>query len=308
MGLPAFSGYAEQYCADEWFAARERMLTPKELTWACSTIWDEIMRAKGPRQQNKPENVSSLIPQEDAGGLLGRAATMSAPVPVLGDVMGLLNDAQMYRTKPEERTPGNFALTALGALPFVPAMAGTFAGVGAKTADVAALGKAQAMAKANADPVEVWKATGWTDQFPDKKWRFEIPDNKAKRSEQLMHSQIDTMRPDDGIRPMGKRPIPCCHDDLRNAYPSLDNIRVAANVHPFVAIQRGHTAVPMSSAGSKLAFSTGLGRQHKIYHSARNTARYTAARRIGWRQFARRIATSSTKRCRQITQSGAKGV
>ena len=138
------------------------------------------MRAKGPRQQNKPENVSSLIPQEDAGGLLGRAATMSAPVPVLGDVMGLLNDAQMYRTKPEERTPGNFALTALGALPFVPAMAGTFAGVGAKTADVAALGKAQAMVKAGADPVEVWKATGWTDQFPDKKWRFEIPDNAAK--------------------------------------------------------------------------------------------------------------------------------
>ena len=29
VGLPAFSGYAEQYCADEWFAARERMLTPK---------------------------------------------------------------------------------------------------------------------------------------------------------------------------------------------------------------------------------------------------------------------------------------
>lgn len=25
-----FSGYAEQYCADAWFAARERMLTPKE--------------------------------------------------------------------------------------------------------------------------------------------------------------------------------------------------------------------------------------------------------------------------------------
>jgi len=28
IGLPAFSGYAEQYCADEWFATRERMLAP----------------------------------------------------------------------------------------------------------------------------------------------------------------------------------------------------------------------------------------------------------------------------------------
>jgi hypothetical protein len=143
-------------------------------------ILDAAMKAKGPAQRRRPENYSSLIPQEDAGGLLSRAATMTAPVPVLGDVMGLLNDAQMYRTKPEERTPGNFALTALGALPFVPAMAGTFAGVGAKTADVAALGKAQEMTKAGVDPVEVWKATGWTDQFPDKKWRFEISDDAAK--------------------------------------------------------------------------------------------------------------------------------
>jgi len=30
VGLPAFSGYDEQYCADAWFAARDRMLTPKE--------------------------------------------------------------------------------------------------------------------------------------------------------------------------------------------------------------------------------------------------------------------------------------
>jgi len=30
IGLPAFSGYAEQYCANEWFAARERLLTPRE--------------------------------------------------------------------------------------------------------------------------------------------------------------------------------------------------------------------------------------------------------------------------------------
>ena len=59
-------------------------------------------------------------------------------------------------------------------------MAGTFAGVGAKTANMGLLTKAQELAKKGADPAEVWKTTGWTDQFPDKKWRFEIPDNAAK--------------------------------------------------------------------------------------------------------------------------------
>ncbi|MCU0501533.1 MAG: hypothetical protein MUC51_07160 [Anaerolineae bacterium] len=57
---------------------------------------------------------------------------------------------------------------------------GTFAGVGAKTADVVKLGKAKAMVKAGEDPVKVWQETGWTDQFPDGKWRFEISDKKAK--------------------------------------------------------------------------------------------------------------------------------
>lgn len=60
---------------------------------------------------------------------------------------------------------------------------GTFAGVGAKTADVAKLGKAKEMVKAGADPVEVWKQTGWTDQFPDGKWRFEISDDKATKKQ-----------------------------------------------------------------------------------------------------------------------------
>lgn len=49
---------------------------------------------------------------------------LTAPIPVVGDVMGLLGDAAMYATKPEERTAGNMALTALGVLPFFPALAG----------------------------------------------------------------------------------------------------------------------------------------------------------------------------------------
>lgn len=51
------------------------------------------------------------------------AGLLASPVPVVGDVAGLLGDAAMYATKPEERTWGNAAMTALGALPFVPSVA-----------------------------------------------------------------------------------------------------------------------------------------------------------------------------------------
>ncbi len=50
------------------------------------------------------------------------AALASSPIPGLGDVMGLAADAQMYATEPESRTLGNYGLSALGLLPFVPAM------------------------------------------------------------------------------------------------------------------------------------------------------------------------------------------
>jgi hypothetical protein len=52
------------------------------------------------------------------------AGLLAAPVPVVGDVAGLLGDAAMYAAKPEERTAGNALLTLLGALPFVPSVAG----------------------------------------------------------------------------------------------------------------------------------------------------------------------------------------
>lgn len=59
------------------------------------------------------------------------AGLFAAPVPVLGDVAGLFGDAAMYAAKPEERTLGNLGLTALGALPFLPSIAGKAKKVGA---------------------------------------------------------------------------------------------------------------------------------------------------------------------------------
>lgn len=52
------------------------------------------------------------------------AAMATAPVPVLGDVMGAVADAKMYASEPESRTLGNAAMTALGFAPFIPSVAG----------------------------------------------------------------------------------------------------------------------------------------------------------------------------------------
>jgi hypothetical protein len=71
--------------------------------------------------QRKPEG------QQIADVLGGVALPMSA-VPFVGDVAGLAADAAMYANYPEERTPLNYALSALGVLPFVPSAAGIRAG------------------------------------------------------------------------------------------------------------------------------------------------------------------------------------
>ena len=61
--------------------------------------------------------------QEVTGqSVLDGVATALTPVPLVGDVAGLAADAYRYKTDPESRTPLNFGLSALGALPFIPSM------------------------------------------------------------------------------------------------------------------------------------------------------------------------------------------
>ena len=56
--------------------------------------------------------------------LLEKAALVTSPIPVVGDVTGLASDAYMYATKPEERNLLNYGLSLAGILPFVPAPSG----------------------------------------------------------------------------------------------------------------------------------------------------------------------------------------
>jgi len=69
-----------------------------------------------------PERVPKTRGQTTAD-ILGAASLPMSAVPIAGDITGLAADAAMYAAYPEERTMGNYAMSALGALPLVPGVA-----------------------------------------------------------------------------------------------------------------------------------------------------------------------------------------
>jgi len=95
--------------------------------------------------------------------------------------------------------------------PMSGALAGMFAGVGAKTADVVKLGLAKQMkASGIADDV-IHAKTGWFSGMPDGKWRFEIPDNASMyRGTQAGNRAGDAVH----------------HPELFSAHPPLKDIQV----------------------------------------------------------------------------------
>lgn len=79
--------------------------------------------------QQAVQNVPQRKPEgQQLADMLGGVSLPMSAFPVAGDVTGLAADAAMYANYPEERTLGNYALTALGVLPFVPAASAARAG------------------------------------------------------------------------------------------------------------------------------------------------------------------------------------
>lgn len=101
-----------------------------------------------------------------------------------------------------------------------PGAVGIFGGRLAKTADQAALSRAEDMAAKGASREQIWNDTGWF-QGADKKWRFEIDDSGGKIGANAM-SEL-TAGGDHGAV---QRTIAGTlhHKDLYNAYPDLRQI------------------------------------------------------------------------------------
>jgi len=84
---------------------------------------DAVNWMRSPLRTQQMQGVGNYLGAEGTGtqGMLNAAALATAPVPVVGDVMGLSADAYRLYQNPEQRTPMNYAMAAAGALPFVPA-------------------------------------------------------------------------------------------------------------------------------------------------------------------------------------------
>ena len=72
---------------------------------------------------------------------LDAASLATVAWPIVGDAIGLGADAYRYITQPEERTGANYAMSALGALPFVPSVGAAHAAGAAVPAAIGMLRK-----------------------------------------------------------------------------------------------------------------------------------------------------------------------
>tara|TARA_B100001063_G_scaffold242391_1_gene270951 strand:+ start:481 stop:1305 length:825 start_codon:yes stop_codon:yes gene_type:complete len=78
----------------------------------------DIYADMGRQRANYAAGVGGLLMEKP----LENAALATMFTPVVGDITGLLADAKMYATEPEQRNLLNYGLTAAGVLPFVPAV------------------------------------------------------------------------------------------------------------------------------------------------------------------------------------------
>lgn len=100
--------------------------------------------------------------------ILGAASIPMSPIPIAGDITGLAADAAMYAAYPEERTFGNYAMSALGVLPLVLGAAAVRAARGASplegTLDMSQAARMQRAAEQGFD-VDMPMYHGTTDNF-----------------------------------------------------------------------------------------------------------------------------------------------
>ena len=108
---------------------------------------------------------------------------------------------------------------------------GIFGGRLAKTADHAALGRAEEMAGQGVPREQIWKDTGWF-QGKDGKWRFEIDDSKSRWNPEIANAGLDAGAAIEGFRGgFGRSPKMddlFDHKALYDAYPGSEKIGVEA--------------------------------------------------------------------------------
>jgi hypothetical protein len=122
-----------------------------------------------------------------------------------------------------------------------PGAAGIFGGRLAKTADQAALSKAEEMAAKGSPREQIWNDTGWF-QGVDGKWRFEIDDSASK---------FLGMPPRDSLTTTDKV---LSHQQLYDAYPAT--AKIEADTGPLAAGNASFNRPVDKDDAGRLRFST----------------------------------------------------
>lgn len=88
--------------------------------------WESFLSGKPSayKQPNKKPYEHKKVDRASTQEILDSLAIGSSVIPGVGDAMGIVADANMYKNDPESRTAGNFVLSTIGLLPFVPGAAG----------------------------------------------------------------------------------------------------------------------------------------------------------------------------------------
>jgi hypothetical protein len=154
---------------------------------------------------------------------LDKLALSTMATPIVGDIAGLAADAQRFYQDPESRTPTNFGLSALGAIPFVPYMGAMVKGQkGASPFEAKRMDAAKELEKAGVPRETILEQTGWW-KGPDKQWRAEIDDSAFKmnpQAPQMSEHGFKTAKGSDVFE----------HQPLKLSYPEmLENTTVSFN-------------------------------------------------------------------------------
>jgi hypothetical protein len=155
---------------------------------------------------NWPDGPGLAVPQAvydliDSGRQFNNAAEASRGIPHTAE--------QSWPRDKDAALAGAVMTGGLGAIRPTGSL-GMFGGRLAKTADHAALAKAEELAAKGAPREQIWNETGWF-QGADNKWRFEIDDSGAKPS---------------WWRSTGRLGKVLKHPELKNAYPDVAAIPV----------------------------------------------------------------------------------
>ena len=196
---------------------------------------------------------------------LDRAALVTAPVPVVGDVTGLLADAYMYATKPEERTALNYSLTGAGVLGGLPAS--VTSAIGSSPALLGIFGAARRNPEALKKYEEAINAPLTKEQ---EKIIADDPDALAK----IMEEKAEQVRKETGVGVLeGADPTP--RFEIDDSQAKIKNVDVA-EIQPLTSdgLGESYQQLVTKSGGSLYGLKIGDILEHdeffKYYPEARN--------------------------------------